>query len=80
MSLAEIAHRQRAKRLVPRLDECVKRAEVNSLVFQHGVVYAAFLTDFIKERLDLADPNVVSMLGMVSEFCDLLDHEFPTAN
>ena len=80
MSLAEIAHRERAKRLVPRLDDCVKRAEVNNLVFQHGVVYAAFLTDFTKGRLDPADPNVVSMLGMVSEFCDLVDHEYPTVN
>jgi hypothetical protein len=80
MSLAAIAHRERAKRLIPRLDKCVKRAEDHTLVLQHGVVYAAFLTEFAAGHLDVGDPNVVSMLGLAAEFCDLVDREFPTVN
>lgn len=80
MSLAASAHKERAKRLIPRLDACSHRIDEGSIVRSHAIVYAAFLSDFVAGRLDAIDPENVGMLGLAVEFCDLVEHEYPAIN
>lgn len=80
MSLVAQAHRERAKRLMNRLDTCVDRIERNSPVREHAVVYAAFLTDFAAGQMNVDDPKTVMLIGMANEFCDLVEREYPVLN
>jgi hypothetical protein len=83
MSLAATANTGLAKRLIPRLDACVEsvqRTEPNSVALQHAVVYAGYLTDVTHGRIAADDPNAAGMLGMVAEFCDLVEREYPAVN
>jgi hypothetical protein len=81
MSPAFIANQGLLSRLIPRLDACVanvQRIEPDCLAQQHGVVYAAYLTEFAAGLIPVDDPSTVCMLGMVVEFCDLVEREYPT--
>ncbi|SEI14555.1 hypothetical protein [Paraburkholderia hospita] len=81
MSLAAIAQKERAKRLIPRLDACAGRIDEGSIVVRsHATVYAAFLSDFVAGRIDAANPETVGMLGLADEFCELVEHEYPVIN
>lgn len=80
MSLAASAHRERAKRLIPRLDACYGRIDEGSVVRTHATVYAAFLSDFVAGRLDANNPETVGMLGLADEFCELVEQEYPAVN
>lgn len=80
MSLAAHAHRERARRLMNRLDTCVERIDRQSPVREHAVVYAAFLTDFAAGRMNVDDPKTMTLIGMANEFCDLVEREFPVLN
>lgn len=67
-----------AEGLIPRLDACIgriKKADVH--VQSHATVYAGFLSDLVAKRIDAANPIIGAMLGMVREFCDLIDNEYP---
>lgn len=80
MSLAAIAQKERAKRLIPRLDACAVRIDEGSVVRSHAMVYAAFLSDYVAGRIDAANPETVGMLSMADEFCELVEHEYPVIN
>lgn len=67
-----------AEGLIPRLDACIGRIETADVRIQsHATVYAGFLSDVVASRIDAANPLVTDMLGMVGEFCDLIDNEYP---
>ncbi|NRF83839.1 hypothetical protein HQ619_07850 [Burkholderia gladioli] len=80
MSLAAIAQKERAKRLIPRLDACAGRIDEESIVRSHAMVYAAFLTDYVAGRIDVANPETVGMLSLADEFCELIEQEYPVTN
>ena len=83
MSLASIANHGLARRLIPRLDACVanvQRVEPDGLAQQHAVVYASYLTDLTAGRIPADDSTAASMLGLVVEFCELVEREYPTVN
>ncbi|TKC90151.1 hypothetical protein FAZ69_08360 [Trinickia terrae] len=70
-----------AQGLIPRLDACFRRIETSgTLVRSHATVYAAFLSDLMENRIDASNPSVGDMLGMVGEFCDLVELEYASTH
>jgi hypothetical protein len=70
-----------ARGLIPRLDACIRLiGESETLVQSHAMVYAAFLSDLAENRLNPEAQPVIEMLGMVGEFCTLIETEYPTAH
>lgn len=80
MATAPIAQTMRAKRLVPRLDACVKHVRPDSEIFQQITVYGGFLTDLIDGHLPMGTDHNDALLGMVEEFCTLIEAEVPAAH
>jgi hypothetical protein len=77
MSQLPRSQRTVAQGLIPRLDACVRLIEPSeTLVLSHATVYAGFLSDLVENRIDPANPSVNDMLGMVGEFCQLVEVEY----
>lgn len=64
--------------LVTRLDDCLRRVESPEAQSQ-GLVYAAFLTDVEKGRVNAQTPAAQDAMSVVRDFCDLVDKSFPIA-
>ncbi|MEX3917930.1 hypothetical protein AB4Y43_17060 [Paraburkholderia sp. BR10872] len=80
MATAPIAQSMRAKRLIPRLDACVSRIDTNSELFQHVAVYGGFLTDLLGGRVPGGTDQNDELLGLVEEFCTLIEADSPAAH
>jgi len=80
MATSPIAQTMRAKRLVPRLDACVHHTLPGSEILQQITVYGGFLTDLINGRLPMGTGHNDELLGIVEEFCTLIETGSPTAH
>jgi hypothetical protein len=66
-----------AQGLMPRLDACVRLIDSSEmLVLSHATVYAGFLSDLVENRIDPTSSSAIDMLGMVGEFCQLIEVEY----
>jgi hypothetical protein len=70
------ATRQRAGKLIKRLDACVPVVHSESIKAQI-LIYAGFLSDMEQGRLDAGDVHNLTNLNLITEFCDAVEKEYP---
>lgn len=59
--------------LVKRLDRCFAVIASGTPERAQAIMYAGFLSDVDGKRLSCDDPNVFEMVGLVGEFCDVIE-------
>ena len=73
--------------LCERLDDCLLhierspliQAQTQSFLLGQGAIYAAFLSDLLAERIQVAHGHRLGMLEAIEIFCDLITNELKTA-
>lgn len=62
-----------AQRTVKRLDICFKKLDEGSEERVHALLYAAFLSDVVSGAIASDKREVIDVLGLVEDFCQLVE-------
>ena len=62
-----------AQRTVKRLDICFKKLDEGSEERVHALLYAGFLSDVVSGAIAADQGEVVDVLGLVEDFCQLVE-------